>query len=89
VWLTRALEPQGLPSIGVVAARLPEHAELAKSLYQLGSSDNLPALVGQTTRAPDPAKNSPKLSCPLHQATAGSARSIVAVAAPVWPRARA
>jgi hypothetical protein len=49
VWLTRALEPQGLPSIGVVTARLsPEHAELARSLYQLGLSDNLPALVGQT-----------------------------------------
>jgi hypothetical protein len=42
-------QPEGLPSIAVVTARLsPEHGELARSLYQLGFSDNLPRLVGET-----------------------------------------
>jgi len=48
VWLTRTLEPWGLPSVGVVSAQLSAvHAELARSLYEIGFSTDIPHLVQQ------------------------------------------
>jgi len=48
VWLTRTLQPQGLPSLAVVIGKLsPEQAELATSLYEIGFSTNIPKLVSQ------------------------------------------
>jgi hypothetical protein len=46
VWLTRTLEPEGLPSVAVVSLRLSaEQAELAWSLYEIGFSTDIPSLV--------------------------------------------
>jgi hypothetical protein len=46
VWLTRSLEPDGLPSVAAVSARLSsEQAELAQSLFQIGLSSDIPDLV--------------------------------------------
>jgi hypothetical protein len=48
VWLTRTLKPEGLPSIATVSGGLsPEQAELATSLYQIGSSTDIPRYVSQ------------------------------------------
>ena len=46
VWLTRTLEPEGLPSIAVISGRLSaEQAQLARSLYEIGFSTDIPSLV--------------------------------------------
>jgi hypothetical protein len=51
VWLTRTLEPQGLPTVGVVSAHLSDdNAALANSMYTIGFSTNIPGLI---TRAYD------------------------------------
>ena len=48
VWLTRTLEPAGLPNVAAVSARLSaEQTELAQSLYDIGFSTDIPALVGR------------------------------------------
>ncbi len=49
VWLTRTLEPQGLPPLERIAANVSQdHALLARNLYELGLSDALPRLVQET-----------------------------------------
>lgn len=46
VWLTRTLEPEGLPSVAVITGRVSAaHAELARSLYEIGFSTDIPSLV--------------------------------------------
>ena len=46
VWLTRTLQPQGLPSLAMVSGKLSaEQGELATSLYEIGFSSNIPKLV--------------------------------------------
>ena len=46
VWLTRSLQPEGLPNIAVVMGRLTaEQSELAQSLYQIGFSTDVGDLV--------------------------------------------
>ena len=46
VWLTRTLQPDGLPSIAAVANKLPEEqAALAEAAYERGFSPDLPKLA--------------------------------------------
>jgi hypothetical protein len=48
VWLTRTLQPEGLPNVALVAGRLStEQTELAQSLYEIGFSTDIPDLVGR------------------------------------------
>jgi hypothetical protein len=48
VWLTRTLQPAGLPNVAVVTGQLStDPAELARSLYDIGFSTDLPDLVGR------------------------------------------
>ena len=48
VWLTRTLEPQGLPSVAVVSGRLvDEQAALARDLFAIGFSTDIPNLVSR------------------------------------------
>ena len=49
VWLTRSLQPEGLPTLPRLMANLStEHSVLARNLYEMGLTDTLPALVQDT-----------------------------------------
>jgi hypothetical protein len=66
-WLTRTLQPDGLPSLTVVSARLSaDHAQLAADLYEVGGSSNLARLTereyGKTCGLTEPNTQQPRAS---------------------------